>query len=155
MTSSTQYRYSHIFQKIFHKEKNITTTVKFWKVSLKKLTDVPKSLNIFIQESNQAKIKQYSIKLIVVTYYVLNINEILMYTSTRRKHLSIFHKHYNIIFKYLENEFLDALYWEYKYNTGQVKNFMCPGGDEVVGPCPIAPSDRNILYENRLLGVPR
>ena len=23
------------------------------------------------------------------------------------------------------------------------------------GPCPVAPMDRNILYENRLLGVPR
>ena len=50
---------------------------------------------------------------------------------------------------------MDALYWEYKYNNGEAKNFVCPGGDEAVGPCPVAPSDRNILYENRLLGVPR
>ena len=24
-----------------------------------------------------------------------------------------------------------------------------------MGPCPVAPADRNILYENRLLGLPR
>ena len=33
--------------------------------------------------------------------------------------------------------------------------YICPGGEERTGPCPIAPSDRNILYENRMLGLPR
>ena len=54
----------------------------------------------------------------------------------------------------MEGDFLDNLYWEYKYQEGEA-NFICPGGDEAVGPCPTAPTDRNILYENRLLGVPR
>lgn len=55
----------------------------------------------------------------------------------------------------MENDLLDGLYWEYLYNEGTDKNFVCPGGEEAVGPCPVAPSDRNILYENRLLGLPR
>lgn len=50
---------------------------------------------------------------------------------------------------------LDGLYWEYLYNDGSDKRFICPGGEEAVGPCPVAPADRNILYENRLLGLPR
>ena len=25
----------------------------------------------------------------------------------------------------------------------------------MTGPCPISPSDRNVLYENRMLGLPR
>ena len=50
---------------------------------------------------------------------------------------------------------MDGLYWEYLYNDGNDKNFICPGGEEAVGPCPVAPADRNILYENRLLGLPR
>ena len=60
-----------------------------------------------------------------------------------------------LIVQYMEGDFLKSLYWEYEYNNGESSNFICPGGDEAVGPCPVAPSDRNILYENRLLGVPR
>ena len=52
----------------------------------------------------------------------------------------------------MENDMLDGLYWEYLYNDGTDKRFICPGGEEAVGPCPVAPADRNILYENRLLG---
>ena len=33
------------------------------------------------------------------------------------------------------------------------RNYICPGGEESTGPCPVAPSDRNILYENRCAGV--
>ncbi len=57
--------------------------------------------------------------------------------------------------EFMEGEFLDSLYWEYNYNSGEASNFICPGGDSSIGPCPVAPADRNILYENRLLGVPR
>ena len=56
---------------------------------------------------------------------------------------------------FMEKEFLDNLYFEYKYRGGDARNFHCPGGDDVVGPCPVANEDRNVLYENRLLGVPR
>jgi len=55
----------------------------------------------------------------------------------------------------MEGEFLDSLYWEFEYNSGEKANFICPGGDVSIGPCPVAPTDRNVLYENRLLGVPR
>jgi hypothetical protein len=54
----------------------------------------------------------------------------------------------------METDFMDSLYWEYKYDDGSVSNFICPGGASA-GPCPVANNDRNILYENRLLGVPR
>jgi hypothetical protein len=32
---------------------------------------------------------------------------------------------------------------------------ICPGGEETAGPCPLAPEERNVLYENRILGLPR
>jgi hypothetical protein len=35
------------------------------------------------------------------------------------------------------------------------RKYICPGGEETVGPCPLAPEERNILYENRILGLPR
>ena len=56
----------------------------------------------------------------------------------------------------MQGPLLAGLYWEYAYNVG-AKNTVCPGGEEAraLGPCPLAPSDRNILYENRLLGLPR
>ena len=56
----------------------------------------------------------------------------------------------------MQGPLLAGLYWEYAYNAG-AKNTVCPGGEEAraLGPCPLAPSDRNILYENRLLGLPR
>ena len=63
----------------------------------------------------------------------------------------------NFIFwiKFLEGDFLDNLYFEYKYQDGDARNFACPGGNDAVGPCPVAAIDRNILYENRMIGVPR
>ena len=57
--------------------------------------------------------------------------------------------------QFMEGGLLDGLYWEYKYNDGGNKKFICPGGEEATGPCPLEPSDRNILYENRLIGLPR
>ena len=58
--------------------------------------------------------------------------------------------------KFMEGPLLKGLYWEYAYNAGTPRT-ICPGGEEAraLGPCPLAPSDRNILYENRLLGLPR
>ena len=54
----------------------------------------------------------------------------------------------------METDLLDGLYWEYIHG-GEEKRFSCPGGEDRVGPCPVVPSDRNILYENRMLGLPR
>lgn len=51
---------------------------------------------------------------------------------------------------------MDSLYWEYAYNNGDDRNIACPGGEVAgAGPCPLSPADRNILYENRLIGLPR
>ena len=36
-----------------------------------------------------------------------------------------------------------------------VRPYTCPGGEERTGPCPITDSDRNVLFENRMLGLPR
>ena len=64
-------------------------------------------------------------------------------------------KNHDEFWKFMEGQLLDGLYWEYWYNDGNDKSYICPGGEERTGPCPIAPSDRNILYENRMLGLPR
>merc|ERR1711936_293815 len=64
-------------------------------------------------------------------------------------------KNHEEFWKFMEGQLLDGLYWEYWYNDGNDKSYICPGGEERTGPCPIAPSDRNILYENRMLGLPR
>ena len=63
---------------------------------------------------------------------------------------------YQFSIQFMEGPLLNGLYWEYAYNKGNKKT-ICPGGEEAraLGPCPLAPSDRNILYENRLLGLPR
>ena len=58
-------------------------------------------------------------------------------------------------FQFMEEDLLNGLYWEYEYNDGTNKNYICPGEEETTGPCPLDPADRNILYENRLLGLPR
>ena len=64
---------------------------------------------------------------------------------------------YNLAFvsKYLQGKFLDGLYWEYEFEAGDQHRYICPGGEDRTGPCPLDPNDRNILYENRLLGLPR
>ena len=62
------------------------------------------------------------------------------------------------ILQFMETDLLDGLYWEYAPSgvlMGEEKRFSCPGGEDRVGPCPVVPSDRNILYENRMLGLPR
>lgn len=70
-------------------------------------------------------------------------------TPTLKTRLSI------CMFQYLEGDFLDGLYWEYEYQLGDQHRYICPGGEDRIGPCPLDVSDRNILYENRLLGLPR
>ncbi|TRY80961.1 hypothetical protein TCAL_09384 [Tigriopus californicus] len=81
-------------------------------------------------------------------YYYTNIMETLFKEAKSVQNTQDF-------WKFVQNDFLDKLYWEYTYTNGESTNFICPGGDEAVGPCPITNSDTNILFENRLLGVPR
>lgn len=65
----------------------------------------------------------------------------------------------NDFWKFMESDMLDGMYWEYSYNVDDddTKAFLCPhtGSSSAVGPCPTSQTDRNILYENRLLGLPR
>ena len=58
---------------------------------------------------------------------------------------------------FLENDLMDALYWEEWYNTGDDwKNQPCPvEGDGPAykgGPCPITEDERMVMYSNKLLG---
>jgi len=32
---------------------------------------------------------------------------------------------------------------------------FCAGGEVMNGPCPLSSEDRNILYENKVIGLPR
>ncbi|XP_023329307.1 polycystic kidney disease 2-like 1 protein [Eurytemora carolleeae] len=61
----------------------------------------------------------------------------------------------NGFWEYVEGPLLDGLHWEYWYNQGDDRNFICPGGEETGGPCETSPSDRNVLFENKLLGLAR
>ena len=58
---------------------------------------------------------------------------------------------------YMEHDLLDNMYWEYDYgiDANKLKSYNCPDGDNSIGPCSLTPEDRNILYENKLLGLPR
>ena len=71
---------------------------------------------------------------------------------------------------------LNALYWDEYYNDGYkrspgllTQHLLCPDnllfdktGKKIVSenvpataPCPVKPADRNILFENKMLGLPR
>ena len=59
---------------------------------------------------------------------------------------------------------LSELYWEEYYNTGyknapglKIQPLLCPFSDNLPAklPCPVKPADRNILFENKMLGLPR
>ena len=58
---------------------------------------------------------------------------------------------------YMNGDLLDHLYWEYDYgiDSNSKKSYICPDSENSVGPCLVSPVDRNILYENKLLGLPR
>ena len=59
--------------------------------------------------------------------------------------------------KFMETDLLENLYWEYDYgiDSNAVRKYKCPDSQSSVGPCSVTPMDRNILYENKLLGLPR
>jgi len=58
---------------------------------------------------------------------------------------------------FVESDLMDGLYWEELYNKGRkVTQFKCPSTGMLANdPCPVAYTDRNMMYENRMLGVPR
>merc|ERR1719412_3032524 len=42
------------------------------------------------------------------------------------------------------------------YNKGRKESqVVCPMGETATAPCLVPPTDRNVMYENRLLGTPR
>lgn len=65
--------------------------------------------------------------------------------------------------KFLENDLIDGLYWETLYNKGfknapgqKIQPLNCPSSDiPATKPCPVDPADRNVMFENRMLGFPR
>ena len=59
--------------------------------------------------------------------------------------------------KFAEDDLMNGLYWEELYNKGRrVTEFKCPHSELLATqPCPVPPTDRNVMYENRMLGVPR
>ena len=61
-----------------------------------------------------------------------------------------------LFWQFAENDLLDGLYWETWYNKGYKRaEVLCPDGVVAKQPCRVPPSDRNIMYENRMLGLPR
>jgi hypothetical protein len=42
---------------------------------------------------------------------------------------------------------------EYIYICPRI--FVCPESDDIVSGCPLKEADRNLVYENKVLGVPR
>ena len=59
---------------------------------------------------------------------------------------------------------IDGLYWETLYNNGyknapgqKIQPLTCPDSPDTpaTAPCPVEPANRNVMYENRMLGFPR
>ena len=69
------------------------------------------------------------------------------------------HKSVNSIktfWNFTQGEMLNHMYWEFDYgDLDQGNKYVCPLGGKSIGPCPVSKVDRNILYENKLLGLPR
>ena len=59
-------------------------------------------------------------------------------------------------FQFVEGDLVDALFWETWYNKGYRRaTVLCPDGEVAKKPCKVPPADRNVMYENRILGLPR
>ena len=75
----------------------------------------------------------------------------------------MYHILFDLILKFMETDMIDGLYWETLYNVGykrapgqKTQPLNCPFDDiPATAPCPVDPADRNIMYENRMLGFPR
>ncbi len=59
-------------------------------------------------------------------------------------------------FQFVEEDLIDGLYWETWYNRGyRNAEVRCPDGKVATAPCEVPIADRNVMYENRVLGLPR
>ena len=51
-----------------------------------------------------------------------------------------------------------GVYWESWYNQGMIAQNVyinCPDGTPAINACPTELADRGILFENKILGLPR
>ena len=56
----------------------------------------------------------------------------------------------------MNKKIIKGLYWETWYNRGYKNGEVkCPDGVVAKKPCQVPPADRNMMYENRVLGLPR
>lgn len=63
---------------------------------------------------------------------------------------------YNQFWDFIENDLVEGIYWETWYNRGYRNAYIaCPDGELATQPCKVPPADRNVMYENRVLGLPR
>ena len=76
------------------------------------------------------------------------------YTNMMRQHLEKFEEVTQVpeLWEFLLGEWVPAVYEETWYNDGDT-DFECP--DKSKGKCPRVGDDRGILYDNKMLGVPR
>ncbi|TRY80381.1 hypothetical protein TCAL_04863 [Tigriopus californicus] len=102
----------------------------------------------------------YSIFMVVICYgtFVQYSPTYYTYTSMMK---SLFTKQLDVtnmqlFWRFLEEDLVDGIYWETWYNKGQRNTqIRCPTGEPAKQPCVVPPADRNIMYENRVLGLPR
>ena len=112
------------------------------------MTFTPYSANFYILRSGIGN------TLLIALFNLLN------YTSLSEE---LFEKQAKVknnkdFWNFVENDLLDGLYWEELYNKGRKRGtvFVCPStGDLATSPCPVPTTDRNMMFENRMLGVPR
>ena len=100
--------------------------------------------------------------LIVVSVFLASFAQ---YSSTNYQYTqvirSLFDKqeqitNYKMFWNFIEGDLIDGLYWETWYNRGyRNAEVECPDGEIATKPCKVPPADRNIMYENRILGLPR
>ena len=84
-----------------------------------------------------------------------------MYNTYTNMMKSLFKKQMDVtnmqlFWQFMEGDLIDGIYWETWYNRGKkFPDVRCPDGTWATGPCEVPPADRNVLYENRVLGMPR
>jgi len=78
------------------------------------------------------------------------------YTNMMRQHLEKFEEVKQVpdLWQFLLEEWVPALYNEEWYNAGDIPELACPDGT-TGAPCKRSVQDKNVLYDNKLLGVAR
>ena len=132
------FKYKQSVKNLFKRQMEVTNVNQTWKVKI--------YLKIIIK---YCKKQQNTLFCHYVIYFV----------TEAAVHLNISF----ILTKFLENDMIDGLYWETLYNVGykkapglKIQPLNCPYTDiPATQPCPVDPANRNVMYENRMLGFPR